>query len=126
MTNYDIVKSVEDYYTTRLLIICGVLLVIMLICGLIARAIVKSKGFEKTAAWFFCGFFLGFIGVIIAAVQQDKRPNGSYYPQYPTGAPPQQPYQQAYQPQEPYQQAYQRRENQAARAGASSDRNTMF
>ena len=37
------------------------------IWGFATEAIVKGKGYENTKSWFFCGFFLGFIGLIIAA-----------------------------------------------------------
>ncbi len=40
-----------------------------LIWGLVTRAIMKGKGHDSTVGWFFCGFFLGLIGVIIAACQ---------------------------------------------------------
>jgi type II secretory pathway pseudopilin PulG len=40
-------------------------LVIMLICGGIAAAIATAKG--RSGAWFFAGFFIGIIGIIIIA-----------------------------------------------------------
>ncbi len=45
----------------------GVQVVILVICGAIAAAIASSKG-RNVVGWFFGGFFLGFIGVIIVAV----------------------------------------------------------
>lgn len=37
--------------------------------GFITVAIMKGKGHENAKAWFWCGFFLGLIGLIIAACQ---------------------------------------------------------
>ena len=37
------------------------------IWGFVTKAIVKGKGYENSGAWFWCGFFLGIIGVIVAA-----------------------------------------------------------
>ena len=38
-----------------------------IIWGFVTKAIVKGKGYENSGAWFWCGFFLGIIGVIVAA-----------------------------------------------------------
>lgn len=40
-----------------------------IIAGLITVAIMKGKGHENAGVWFWCGFFLGLIGIIIAACQ---------------------------------------------------------
>ena len=42
-------------------------IILMTICGLIATAIANSKG-RNAIGWFFGGFFLGLIGIIIVAV----------------------------------------------------------
>jgi hypothetical protein len=44
----------------------------MLICGIIAAAIAVSKG-RSGVGWFFGGFFLGLIGVVIVAVIADLK-----------------------------------------------------
>ena len=38
-----------------------------IIWGFVTKAIVKGKGYENSGVWFWCGFFLGIIGVIVAA-----------------------------------------------------------
>ena len=40
-----------------------------IICGFITSAIISGKGRQNSGAWFWCGFFLGIIGIIIAACQ---------------------------------------------------------
>ena len=49
-----------------------------LIFGAICIAIIRSKGYEAApfSGWFWCGFFLGVIGLIIAAVKPEN-PNKS-------------------------------------------------
>jgi hypothetical protein len=42
-------------------------IIIMVVCGIIAAAIASSKG-RSVAGWFFGGFFLSWIGIIIVAV----------------------------------------------------------
>ena len=67
--------------------------------GICCRALMKSKGYQNYNLWFFAGFFLGIIGLIICLVMQDKSrqvPPNNYgqYPNQPYGQPYQQPYQQ--------------------------------
>lgn len=45
----------------------GINLIIMAVCGIIASAIANSKG-RSVVGWFFGGFLLGLIGIIIVAV----------------------------------------------------------
>ena len=66
--------------------------------GICCRALMKSKGYQNYNLWFFAGFFLGIIGLIICLVMQDKSrqaPQNNYgqYPNQPYGQPYQQPYQ---------------------------------
>src|SRR5262245_15076732 len=50
----------------------GAVLVIKLICGMIAAAIASSKG-RSVPGWFFGGFFLDLIGIIIIACLSNKK-----------------------------------------------------
>ena len=45
----------------------GINLIIMVVCGMITSAIANSKG-RSVVGWFFGGFLLGLIGIIIVAV----------------------------------------------------------
>ena len=54
-------------------------LVIGAVCGIVAAAIASSKG-RNTIGWFFGGFFLGIIGIVIVAVLSNKKQE-SYYRQ---------------------------------------------
>lgn len=47
-------------------------LIVMAICGVIAAAIAARKG-RSVVGWFFGGFFLGLIGVVIVAVISNKK-----------------------------------------------------
>lgn len=47
-------------------------LVIMAICGAIAAVIAANKG-RSAVGWFFGGFFLGLIGIIVVAVISNKK-----------------------------------------------------
>lgn len=47
-------------------------LIVMGVCGLIAAAIASSKG-RNVVGWFFGGFFLGLIGIVIVAVISNKK-----------------------------------------------------
>ena len=48
--------------------------------GFVTRAIVKGKGYESYNSWFWCGFFLALIGVIVAACKPAVNTTQSYAP----------------------------------------------
>jgi hypothetical protein len=52
-------------------------LIIIVVCGTIAAAIANSKG-RSTVGWFFGGFFLGLIGIIIIACLSNKKEEQAY------------------------------------------------
>ena len=54
-----------------------------IIWGFVTRAIVKGKGYENSGSWFLCGFFLGIIGVIVAACKPAVNVPQSYAPVQP-------------------------------------------
>ncbi len=65
------------------------------IWGFVVQSVMRNKGYQNLGAWFACGFFLGVIGVIIAATRPDLRQqpfqNGNPY-MNPYGQPMQPPY----------------------------------
>lgn len=87
-------------------IIFGIFAIIAsVVIGFVCVHIMKKKGYETPAAWFFCGLFLGVIGLVICLVLQDRSqqvPPNNYgqYPNQQYGQPMQgQPYQPNMQPQ---------------------------
>ena len=55
----------------------GISLAIGLVCGLIAAAIASSKG-RSAIGWFFGGFLLGIVGVIIVACLSNRKEEQAY------------------------------------------------
>jgi len=55
----------------------AVQLVIAAVCGIVAAAIASGKG-RSAVGWFFGGFFLGIIGIVIVAVLSNKKQE-TYY-----------------------------------------------
>ena len=55
----------------------GVQLIIAGICGLVAALIASHKG-RSTVGWFFAGFFLGVVGVIIVACLSNLKEQQAY------------------------------------------------
>ncbi len=52
------------------------------IWGFVTRGVVVSRGYNSGTAWFFIGFFLGFIGLIIAVLTKpDLRQMNGQVPQ---------------------------------------------
>ena len=51
-----------------------------IIWGFVTRAIVKGKGYENYNSWFWCGFFLGIIALIVAACKPAVNATQSYAP----------------------------------------------
>lgn len=56
-------------------------LIIGLICGVIAAVIASSKG-RNVAGWFFAGFFLGLIGIVIVACLSNLNAQRAYRRQF--------------------------------------------
>ncbi len=54
-----------------------------IIWGFVTKAIVKGKGYENSGVWFWCGFFLGIIGVIVAACKPAVNVSPNYTPVQP-------------------------------------------
>ena len=52
-------------------------LIIWFICGVIAAAIASAKG-RNVVGWFFGGFFLGLIGIVIVACLSNKKEEEKY------------------------------------------------
>jgi hypothetical protein len=55
----------------------GIHLIVATICGIIAAAIASHKG-RNVAGWFFGGFFLGVIGIIIVACLPNRKVERQY------------------------------------------------
>ena len=53
--------------------------IVSIIFGFITKAIMDSKGYFYTVRWFWCGFFLGIIGIIIAICKSANYSNGSNF-----------------------------------------------
>lgn len=93
--------------------------VFILACGFYCIHLMKRKGYSLPVLWFFCGFFLNIIGILICGLMPEMNtaanpnvPIQHYDPQYqPANQPPypngqyQPPQQETYQP--PYQSSYQ-------------------
>lgn len=71
-------KGNDGLITT--LIIFFIIIADGVIWGFVTRAIVKGKGYEKYNSWFWCGFFLALIGVIVAACKPAVNTTQSYAP----------------------------------------------
>ena len=76
--SYNVYQEFENVFWKTILIYALIYAVFGLICGFVCRAIMRNKGYESIG-WFWCGFFLGAIGLIVAACQQPRQSN--YYPQ---------------------------------------------
>ena len=68
---YNIYEEAQSVFWKTLLIYALIYAVFGLICGIACRAIMRNKGYESFG-WFWCGFFLGAIGLIVAACQQPR------------------------------------------------------
>ena len=64
----------DEGYIALIIILDGV------VWGFVTRAIVKGKGYENYNSWFWCGFFLALIGVIVAACKPAVNATQSYAP----------------------------------------------
>lgn len=71
INNFTYDTPTDDGSTIMLYWLFG-LLVSGFICGLICRSITENKGYDNRGAWFACGFFLGIIGIIIAALEPNQ------------------------------------------------------
>lgn len=49
-------------------------LIFGVIWGVVCNVIIENKGHEGSVGWFLCGFFLGILGIIIAAVYPEAHP----------------------------------------------------
>lgn len=64
----------EGFMLLFSLIMLGVAVGICYAFGKICESMVRNKGYTDTKVYFWIGFFTGVIGIIIAAVAQDKTP----------------------------------------------------
>ena len=79
-------SRVEPFLKVMVFLIFGLpVLMIELVIGLRCRDRMKSKGYANCNSWFFIGFFLSFIGLIICLCMPDKgspMPPGPGFEQY--------------------------------------------
>ena len=65
-----------DYYESLMIIYFVAFIIVGLIvgfiCGKVSESIAAQKGYDNTGTYFWLGFFLGVIGVVIAACLSDK------------------------------------------------------
>ena len=65
----------EVFMFAVLLIVVVVCFALCYACGKVSESFVSQKGYDNPSMYFWLGFFTGVVGIIIAAIVPDKKPN---------------------------------------------------